>query len=143
MAEPLNKQEDRGDLSDVVIAACITVLLYGGLVWFASTYQQGANFQFLILAGITAVALGWVFGILASPYSTNERSSFSELAKLIYGFLSGYLFSKLDPLISHVIQPSPGHGIEERFVAITLFSIASFLIAAGVTYISRTYWVTR
>ncbi len=129
-----------GDHTDVIAAIVIAVLLDGGLIWFANTYQDGHYAQSLMLVGITFTALGWIVGILASPYSTDERSSFSDLAKLIYGFLSGYALSKLDPLISELLKPTSMQNIDERYVVLVPFGITSFLVAVGLTYVTRRYW---
>lgn len=134
-------KENTGNFSDVIAAAGLAIIMYGGLIWFAKTYQGGDHAQLFILAGITATALGWVLGIFASPYSGKERSVFSELARLIYGFISGYVLSKLDPLITRLVEPDAIQNIDGRYVALTTFTIACFLIAAGVTYVTRSYWV--
>jgi hypothetical protein len=137
----MNDQDHTGDLTDVLVAAGVGVLLYAGLLWFARTYRDGQDLQILVLSGITFSAFGWIVGILASPYSKKERSTFSELAKLIYGFASGYLLSKFDRVVNQLTEPQ--YNLDQRLVAIALFAVASFLIAVGITYVSRSYWITK
>lgn len=129
-----------GDHSDCIAAIIVALFLDGGLIWFANTYQEGHYVQSFMLVGIMGSALGWIVGILASPYSADERSSFSDLAKLIYGFLSGYILSKLDPLISHLLTPNSIQSIEGHYAALVPFGVTSFVVAVGVTYVTRCYW---
>ena len=60
-------------------------------------YQSGD--RLLGLLALTSAIFGWVVGMLAAPYSKAEKEHFSELAKIISGFVTGYLLSKLDPVI--------------------------------------------
>jgi hypothetical protein len=142
-ADQADSKSQTGDLSDVIIAGVVAAILYCGLLWFALSYQEGKYTQILVLSGITAAALGWIFGIMISPYNSGERSAFSEHARLVYGFVTGYVISKLDPLLTRLIETKSGQGLDQRLFAVALFAIASFLIAIGVTYISRSYWVRK
>ncbi|MBR0656111.1 hypothetical protein [Plastoroseomonas arctica] len=132
----------RGDMTDVTIACFVAVLLYGLMLLFALIHQGGALFSAALLAGILGAALGWVIGIGLSPYEAKERKSFSDLGKLVAGFLGGYGLSKLDPALSRL--GSAGHGLADAVVkdALALAGVgsASMLIAAVLTYITRHYW---
>lgn len=129
-----------GDHTDIYIALALLLVLFAGLLWFAFTYQKGTMSAVLVLSGIIGVAFGWIIGIVASPYTAGEKSAFSEFAKLIYGFVSGYVLSKLDPLISKFLDPKASYGFDPQLTAIVFFAIPTFLITVGVTYISRSYW---
>jgi len=52
-----------------------------------------------MLAGIVGGVLGWIAGILASPFST-EKDEFTSISKLVYGFVSGWLVNKIDALFA-------------------------------------------
>jgi H+/Cl- antiporter ClcA len=134
-----DKKETYGNLADVLIAAVVSVVLYGLLVWFAAHYNTGEDQPLLLLCGITGGALGWIAGILASPYDP-EKTSFAEFGKLIYGFLSGYVLSKFDPAITKALGLTGDGPLAGRAMVFATFTLASFLIAVAVTYISRMYW---
>src|SRR4051794_5528670 len=86
----------------------------------------------LLLLALTGGLIGWVVGILATPLSDAEDQRFGELAKVISGFVSGYLLSKLDPLVSAYLKaPTPGQPVavnaptgEEMLVTLVSFFIA-------------------
>jgi ABC-type dipeptide/oligopeptide/nickel transport system permease subunit len=83
-------------------------------------------------------------GYFFSPYSAGERNSFSVIGKTVYGFITGYLVSKLDPLIdklSHGELSTP--SLADHGVVLALFSVACFLITVPLTYITRAYWVRK
>src|SRR4051812_45046385 len=92
-----------GDWTDIATALAVATAMYGGLLWFALNYPSGYS-TVVILSGLLGTALGWAVGLLLSPYNEAERSAFGELAKLVYGFISGYALSKLDPLITTALQ---------------------------------------
>jgi hypothetical protein len=130
-----------GDLVDVITGTVVAVGLYFALLWFARHYDNGQELQLLVLVGIVGGVAGWIVGILASPYDPAERSSFSDLAKLVYGFLTGYLVSKIDPVVNRLLDVSPGKPT--RPLIYGLFAMACFMIAVAYTYIGRTYWITK
>jgi hypothetical protein len=129
-----------GDLTDVLVATAVTASLYGGLLWFALTYGEGQYSQVLVLEGIAASALGWILRIVASPYNSTERASFSGITRLVYGFISGYVISKLDPFINQLLVTANGKPIDHRVAVMALFAFACFLVTVGMTYITRSYW---
>jgi hypothetical protein len=130
-----------GDSRDVIIGTIVAVVLYSALLWFARRYDNGQELQLLVLVGIVGGVGGWIAGILASPYDSTERSSFSELTKLVYGFLTGYVVSKIDPVVNRLLDVSPGKPTKPLIYG--LFAIACFMIAVAYTYIGRTYWIKK
>ena len=129
---------DSGDWSDILCAILVSILLAGGLVWVAMNYREAIGAPPLVLAGLFGASVGWVTGILVSPYDKDERSAFGEMAKLIYGFLSGYLVSKIDPIITDATKSG-----NEKQLIIGAFALISFLAAVAVTYITRRYWTKK
>jgi hypothetical protein len=125
-----------GDWTDIVTAVVIAAAIYAGLLWFAMHYSDASRSPILILAGLLGASLGWVVGLLVSPYNEGEQSAFGEYGKLIYGFLSGYLLSKFDPVIARALT----EGVDSSWVVIGCFGLTSFLVAVPVTYITRRYW---
>ena len=136
--EQSNGDDDRssgGDLSDVIVSAVVAVLLWVGLGYFTVRYPGPVSVPLFILSGLLGASLGWVVGILASPYDPTEKSAFGRFGQLIYGFLSGYALSKLDPVLQNAISS----GTMDTWV-VACVGLISFLIAVALTYISRRYW---
>ena len=71
------KREDRGRAD---IAMNFTVALFGACV-------------------------GWLLGILLSPYNAAERTMFAQYASAVSAFVSGYVLSKVDKTLTHVLTP--------------------------------------
>jgi drug/metabolite transporter (DMT)-like permease len=55
------------------------------------------------LFGLLGAAIGAVIGVLTSPYDT-ERGEFSEYAKVIAGFFTGFVISKFDRVFELLLQ---------------------------------------
>jgi hypothetical protein len=128
-----------GIFPDVIIAVIVSFIMYAGLIWFAFSFDNGTHKPVLILCGISGAAFGWVIGILISPYN-NEVKRFSELAKVGYGFLTGYVVSKLDPLINKIVGIDKTE-INTIFMIIIAYFTASLVTSIVLTYISRIYWI--
>lgn len=112
-------------------------MMFGSLIFFAWSYENGTHFNLCLLSGVLGAALGWTVGIIISPYSITEREAFASIGKLVYGFLSGYAFSKIDPIIGSLIDPKTATPTVAIYVTVAL---VSFLASAAFTYISRSYW---
>jgi hypothetical protein len=128
-----------GDKTDIAAGVAVLVLIYGGLVWFAYWHNGGADREPLVLCGLVAASAGWLAGILASPYNPEEQSAFGDMGKLIYGFVTGWVLGKVDPLLTHALAVDTGN-YQHSLVYIG-FGMTSFFIAAAFTYISRKYWI--
>lgn len=129
-----------GDWSDIIIAVIVSISVYMSLLWFARRYEDGAYTALLVLAGLGGGTSGWVAGILISPYSQSERSTFAEWSKLIYGFITGYAISKLDPLVAEALRITPGSPPRLSLILFA-YAIISFLVAVALTYVTRSYWI--
>ena len=129
-----------GDKVDVISANIVCLLFSGGLLWFALTYGNGMLLHILMISGISSAVLGWATGIAISPYNEDERSSFNQISKVVYGFISGYVVSKVDKQISKMFEITSLQELDEKFLVIAAFCSASFLLAVCTTYVSRSYW---
>ena len=54
---------------------------------------------------IACSSVGWALGMMLSPDSATEEKKFSNVWKGISLFISGYLLSKVDPLIDVLLKP--------------------------------------
>lgn len=109
------------------------------VVWYC--YHSGS--RQLALISIVAATFGWVVGLLSAPRSREEKSHFSELAKVISGFVTGYLLSKIDPLIQWLSEASSEGEprlMTQPYAEQFLVALASFGIAMLFVFNARLYW---
>ena len=129
-----------GGLADILVGAALAALTWWALYRFAIGYQQGAHAGWFLLWGVSATVTGWLIGIVLSPYNVSEKKDFSALTKTVYGFITGYLLSKLDPLLTRVLSEGTG-TLDPRLLPTILIALCCLLIAIGNTYVSRSYWI--
>lgn len=86
---------------------------------------------------LSGFSLGWLAGILFSPYDAKENMVFSNTMKGISAFASGYLVSKLDKVFEKALETglflSPVF-----FVRLAMFAVC-FVLALIVVYAFRVY----
>ena len=128
-----------GNKWNVITSSVIACALYLLLIAFLFLYTSNATLRAeLMLAGVVGGVLGWVAGILASPFST-EKDEFTSINKLVYGFVSGWLVNKIDALFAS--SDAAKGSINELSWIFIGYTAASFLIAVAITYIARSYWL--
>jgi MFS family permease len=107
----------------------------GYLSYYVAGDNQSAALNLLIVA--LGLALGWLLGILLSPYSDEEGKKFTQYAKAFGVFVSGYLVGKIDKVVEEVLKPDfildSVHGF--RGMAF----LASAIIAIVITFVFRRY----
>lgn len=88
-------------------------------------------------------AVGWAVGMIISPDSAMEEKKFSGIWKGISLFLSGYLVSKIDPLVETLLKPETVGHLSNPLVAYRLLAaVAAVIFAAILTYAVRAYAFT-
>jgi multisubunit Na+/H+ antiporter MnhC subunit len=101
-------------------------------------------FSLLVLVGAVA---GWLLGVLIVPYDEREARTFSVFIKVISGFITGYLLSKVDPLLASLLAIDPTTGVapisQELVAKRVLITFASFGISLLTVFRARAYWSTR
>jgi D-alanyl-lipoteichoic acid acyltransferase DltB (MBOAT superfamily) len=86
---------------------------------------------------VLGISIGWVIGIIISPYDTSESKQFSIFAKTLATFISGYLIGKIDKFIEEIFKPSFLFDSVNGFRMIAFVSV--LLISMLITFIYRTY----
>lgn len=88
-------------------------------------------------------AVGWAVGMIISPDSTLEEKKFSSIWKGISLFLSGYLVSKIDPLVEALLKPETISHLSNPLMAYRLLAaVAAVIFTAILTYAVRAYAFT-
>jgi fructose-specific phosphotransferase system IIC component len=119
-------------------SAMATVFLGGFLFWLG--LQFGSNrtdYALTYLTGILGGLIGWILGIISSPYNSNEKKQFSEYAKLIYGFFVGYFFAKIDKIFE--LAMTNNLFMQGLFSTRVMYFLSCLLLAFIVTFVSRRY----
>ncbi|HEV2990560.1 MAG TPA: hypothetical protein VG759_19140 [Candidatus Angelobacter sp.] len=118
---------------------CIVVLYVNA--FFLTRCSFHIHGGMLVLCSIIGGLAGWTFAVLATPASGEERLQFNSYAKVVSGFLSGFLFTKFSNVISdtglknflkqsdHLVQFGYGSG----------YTFAFFLIGLMWTFLVRRY----
>ena len=74
----------------------------GVLAYFVS--PTPSDYATTLLIQMCGIAIGWLLAFLASPRDEDEKAAFSLLTKTLSAFISGYLLSKVEPVIRAVLN---------------------------------------
>jgi hypothetical protein len=74
-------------------------------IFYAFRIGEPAEYPINVLIIILAIALGVTLGLMVTPVSSEERTAFADYAKYIATFVSGYLISKIDPIVTAALKP--------------------------------------
>jgi hypothetical protein len=121
-------------------SGAVAASLAGALTYMALNFEKDPTTTPTTLNAMIVVlglALGWLFGILLSPYSPDEKEKFSEYAKAFGVFASGYLVGKTDKVIAELLSPAFLIDSIHGFRVMAFFS--AFLIGMITTFVFRRY----
>ena len=114
----------------VVLGATVTYLSYA----IGDDFKASSLNVLIVVLGL---ALGWLLGMLLSPYSDTEEKKFTEYAKAFGVFASGYLVGKVDKVIEALFQPDfildSIHGFR------VMSFLAALVISLVFTFVFRRY----
>jgi uncharacterized membrane protein YeaQ/YmgE (transglycosylase-associated protein family) len=100
-------------------------------------------FAYSLLVGVCGVVVGWLIGILASPYTRGEAKKFSLMATAIIGFLAGYAGTKIvDPVAEYLFKK--GTVFSEPVTGANVLIFVSALVVSSINgYAYRAYFLPR
>jgi hypothetical protein len=117
--------------------AVISALVNGFCLLYAFRTGDSSEHPINALIIILAIALGVTLGLMITPVSSQERAAFADYAKYVATFVSGYLISKIDPVVTAVLKP------DAILTAINSFRMLSFtscfVFAVLTVYVIRSY----
>lgn len=128
-----------GDATDVfwaiaaVASALVTTLAY--IFVFEGASRQGG----LLLAAAFGATMGWVLGVLSTPYNSAEAKRLGGVSKVIYAAMSGYLLAKIDPIIGLVVGTETAPGVHVEFLPHVAIALIMTCATAMLTYVTRSY----
>jgi hypothetical protein len=122
-----------------VIGSTAAAVVLGGTMVVLSFFIGDTTTVVVLNLAILALgfSVGWIIGILISPYDTEESKRFSVFTKAVGVFASGYLVGKIDKLVERILNPDfvldSIHGF--RIIAF----LSATIVAMLVTFIYRWY----
>lgn len=122
----------------IVGSTAVATAILGVIVALCFIVGDGAEVRALHFAVLGAsTSLGWLTGVLVSPYDPREAREFPKHLTSISAFVSGYLVSKIDRVLEHMLSPELLLSTVAGFRA--LAGVCGFTVAVLVTYIYRAY----
>lgn len=120
-------------------ATTIAVLFGVSLIYLSFTTATVVDPRTLnVLVAITGMVLGWVIGVVITPYSANEESRFAGYARAFSVFASGYLVGKIDAGVSALFNPDL--WASNAFLAFrVLLFVCSVLVGLLISFMYRQY----
>ena len=86
---------------------------------------------------VFGASVGWVTGIVVTPYNLEEKGQFTSLAKAVVAFSSGYLVGKIDPIVGALLEPDYALDVVHGFRLIA--GLSAFTLATVITFVYRQY----
>lgn len=98
----------KNTLNYKLIATVFTAFIFGiALLVFAYKIGCGSDvYPVTYLICLAGCILGWLIGMLTTPYDLEDEIKLGKFSKLIGTFLSGYILSKFDRVIEEIINPT-------------------------------------
>jgi hypothetical protein len=130
--------EDKGFNWKLGGSASFAAILAAALLYLSATFHINAVAnEFNVLVVLLGFSVGWLAGILLSPYSEEEEKKFNQYAKAFGVFASGYLVGKVDKVVEELFKPEfileSTHGF--RIMIFVSAVIISFIF----TFVFRRY----
>lgn len=125
-----------------LLVTALAALFFGTLL-SVFAFKIGPDTNVYPVTYIICVAgciLGWLIGMLTSPYNLEDENKLGKFSKLIGTFLSGYILSKFDRVIESLVNPtailSPLIGLR------VLLFVCFFCLIWIITFVFRQYAVS-
>jgi MFS family permease len=121
-------------ISSYIIGAAILIAMIIAAFVFPPQKQDRWMSLMLLIGGIS---VGWIIGIIMSPYTAGEKTKFESYMKAVASFLSGYVVAHLNDLIKHIMKTEFLGNPLHLFQLILL--LASFCVSVVLVYYTREY----
>lgn len=122
-----------------VLAFIIYIMISSALIILYHVIE--ADWSFSLFIGLCGLTIGALIGILATPFSIIEEKRFVQLKTAILSFVSGYLLSKIEPILSAFIN-NPTQ-IEEVNVFRFFIFVASGIFGFISIFVYRKYYILK
>ena len=126
-------------MASTLSLATILFLLMCKASWVIHSGMPGANWRAIGVLTF-GVACGWLAGTIASPAGSSEWDRFVKFGTIIGTFLSGYVLSKADTLITLFMTPAKWRA-HESFTFLVLMWLTGLVLSTMATFVMRSYLV--
>ena len=124
-----------------IIGLLSGVVMFLFLLWAAHVVHGGVMrpaFALTFVLALFGVSLGWLVGLLASPYDNTELQRFAKYAGVLATFLTGYVAAKLDPVVEQALAKYPINVDDVTALRLTVFA-TSAIVGTIASYSYREY----
>jgi uncharacterized membrane protein len=136
MNTPKSTQHWSWKISTPLLSAIIICVFFIGFIGSDGTKEKSITTILLLLA----ILVGWIFGTGLTPESTREAGNFSTAWKGASLFISGYLISKIDPVITRIFSSLTLSEPESTLTLLrALCFLTNILAAMLLVYFLRMY----
>jgi uncharacterized membrane protein len=113
-------------ISTAIFALAFAIVLIVLVILSESTADQEITF-ILCTAGSV---LGWLIGIVTTPYGAEDKDKIYNFSKMAGTFISGYLLSKVNKILDDLMEPTKilSYLVGVRFVLFICFFIISYIV---------------
>ena len=91
-----------------------------------------------ILIVMIGVILGWPVGVYFSPINKEDEKRLSVIGKSAAAFVSGYLLSKIEPIIQAQVEVAKSDITSMPWLQLGLF-LSAFLLSSVLVFEGRSY----
>ena len=119
-------------LTSTLLVSMVASIFCFAVPIFPDPVEYSLTAAILIAGG----AIGWVIGILISPFP-DEKDQFQLYSKAVAAGISGYGIAKLDPIIHKLLEANVPHRAEIAFRLLGF--LVTFIVAMLATFGSRRY----
>ena len=107
---------------DIGLNVSFITVSIGLIVWYHLVPKS--EIPFTLIIGFSGLITGLFVGFLNTPFSPKETKNFGGIRTALFGFVTGYAFSKLvDPILDSFTS---GMLNEQNILRILIFSIGLF-----------------
>jgi len=132
------KKKTRIDFNFKVLSTIIFAVIFATLLlWLAYKVTSDGQYYLTYILCISGCILGWLIGIVTTPYDDDDAKKIGNFSKMIGTFLSGYLLSKFDGIISKMLNPDT--FFSSTFGLRFLLFVSFFVISWIVVFVFRLY----
>ena len=121
-------------IMSTTFVACVVYLSV-----FFCAYKIGSKevIPITYICCISGFVLGWIVGLITSPYDKDDKDRLSGFTKTIGTFLSGYILSKFDKVFDKAVDPKL--LLTDLMGARLLLSLCSFGVTWIIVFVYRSY----
>jgi hypothetical protein len=135
----------KANLRAIIIGAAVIYIVIVAASHFSAcsreSYSKELLYSFTII--VLGAVIGWFLATICSPVVAEEQKTFSGIRVGIGGVITGYLFGKIDILITKVLNIDflSNHIFNDRLSSFrVMFFFTSLILTFLLAYILRVYY---